>query len=64
MLWTIGVILILWLLGFIGGYTGGGVTSSPAGRCDHRRGDPGYSGTKVMVAIRTRKPAKEGGQLI
>ena len=26
MLWTIGVILlILWLLGFIGGYTGGGL---------------------------------------
>ena len=26
MLWTIGVILlILWLLGFLGGYTGGGI---------------------------------------
>ena len=25
--------------------------SSPAGRCPHRRGDPGYSGTKVIVAI-------------
>jgi hypothetical protein len=27
--------------------------SYPAGRCHHRRGDPSYSGTKVMVAIWT-----------
>jgi hypothetical protein len=27
--------------------------SSPAGRCHHRRGDPSYSGTKVIVAIWT-----------
>jgi hypothetical protein len=54
MFWTIAVILfILWLLGFLGGYAGGGTHSSPAGRCHHRRGDPSYSGTKVMVAIWT-----------
>jgi len=27
--------------------------SYPAGRCHHRRGDPSYSGTKVIVAIWT-----------
>jgi hypothetical protein len=30
-----------------------GTHSSPAGRCHHRRGDPGYSGPKVIVAIWT-----------
>ena len=51
MLWTIGVILlILWLLGFIGGYTGGWTHSYPAGHCRRRGGDPSYSGTKVMCS--------------
>ena len=38
--------------------------SYPAGRC-HRRGtDPSHSRTKPIVAIWTRKPAKEGDQFL
>ena len=63
MLWTICVILfILWLLGFIG-HVGGGIHSYSAGRCHHRRGDPSYSGTKMIIAIWTRNPGKEGFSL-
>ena len=54
MLWTICVILlILWLLGFLGGYTGGGLIHILL-VIAHRRGtDPGHSGTKIIVAIWT-----------
>ena len=31
--------------------------SYPAGRYHHRRVDPGYSGTKMIIAIWTRNPA-------
>jgi len=51
MLWTICVLLfILWLLGFIG-HVGWWIHSYSAGRCHHRRGDPSYSGTKMIIAI-------------
>ena len=60
MLWTIFVILlILWLLGLISGHTIGGGYPYPAGHRHRRRADPNYSGTKTIVAIWTRKPAKE-----
>ena len=54
MLWTIGVILlILWLLGFLGGYAGGWAYSYPAGHRYRCSTDPSYSRTKVIVAIWT-----------
>ena len=34
--------------------------SYPAGHCHHRVSGPTYSGTKNIVAIWTRNPAKEG----
>jgi len=50
------------VVGILGGYGGWRTHSSAAGRCHHRRGHPGYSGTKMIIAIWTRKPAKEGDQ--
>ena len=38
--------------------------SYPAGHCHYRVSDPTYSGTKRIVAIWTRKPAKEGDQFL
>ena len=38
--------------------------SYPASYRHHRRGDPSYSGTKIMKAIWTRTPAQEGEQFI
>ena len=38
--------------------------SYPAGHRHHRRGDPSYPGAKMIVAIWTRKPAKEGDQFL
>ena len=38
--------------------------SYPAGHCRHRVSGPTYSGTKNIVAIQTRKPAKEGAQFL
>ena len=54
MLWTICVILlILWLLGFFGGYTGGGLIHILLVVAIIVVADPSYSGTKMMVAIWT-----------
>ena len=51
MLYTIGVILlVLWLLGLVSGYTLGRY-SSPPGHRPHCGGDPGYSGPKAAVRI-------------
>ena len=38
--------------------------SYPAGHRHRRRADPGHSGTKTIVAMWTRKPAKEGDQFL
>ena len=38
--------------------------SFAAGDRARRRADPSYLGTKTIVAIWTRKPAKEGDQLL
>ena len=38
--------------------------SCPAGHCRHRVSGPTDSGTKNIVAIQTRKPAKEGAQCL
>ena len=38
--------------------------SYPAGHRHHRGSGPTYSGTKNIVAIWTRKPAKEGDQFL
>ena len=63
MLWTICVILfILWLLGLLSGYTMGGGHSCPAGHRHRCSTDPSHSRTKTILAIWTRKPAKEGDQ--
>ena len=54
MLWTICVILlILWLLGLISGYTMGGVIHLLLVIATHRGGGPTYSGTKALVAFLT-----------
>ena len=50
--------------GIFGWLYGGWAHSSPAGRCHHRRGDPGDSGKKMIIAIRTRDPGKEGEQFL
>jgi len=69
MLWTILVILlILWLLGLLTGYTMGGVIHT-AGHCHHRVSGPTYSGTKNIIAIWTLAGegevfGKEGGQQV
>ena len=38
--------------------------SYPAGHRHCRRADPGHSGTKTIIAIWTRNPAKEGEQFL
>ena len=54
MLWTIFVILlVLWALGLLTGYTMGGGHSCPAGHRHHRGADPGFSRTKTSVTIWT-----------
>ncbi len=54
MLWTIFVILlILWLLGLISGYTIGRGRSYPAGHRHRRDTDPSFSGSKTIVALWT-----------
>jgi len=60
MLWTICVILfILWLLGFIGGYTGGGLIHILLVVAIIVVVIQVYSGTKMIIAIRTRKPHRK-----
>ena len=53
MLWTIAVVLIiLWLLGLMSGYTMGYFIHIPAGHCHCR--DPGqnHPGAKTHIAVR------------
>src|SRR4030043_2273545 len=51
MLWTVAVVLIiLWMLGLVSGYTMGNY-SYPAGRCHHRRVGQSHSGAEAVVAI-------------
>ena len=52
------------VVGIFGRLFGWWPHSCPAGH-RHRRGtDPGYSGTKIIIAIWTFNPAKEGEQFI
>jgi hypothetical protein len=51
-------------VGIFGWLCGWWTHSYPAGHRRRRRGDPGYSGTKMIIAIWTRNPAKEGEQFI